>query len=140
MDVILSLPILIGLIVVALAFDFLNGLHDAANSIATIVSTRVLRPQYAVFWPRSSILWLSACSGHRTGCHRVLGVGAFDAFRNRSRLPHSAIRFGLSLFAWPRRQRCAKDHGYHCGIREVLDRLRGIEPPKPEPDDPDKLN
>ena len=44
------LPYLIGLIAVALAFDFLNGLHDAANSIATIVSTRVLRPQYAVFW------------------------------------------------------------------------------------------
>ena len=41
---------LIALIVVALAFDFLNGLHDAANSIATIVSTRVLKPQYAVFW------------------------------------------------------------------------------------------
>ena len=41
---------LVGLIAVALAFDFLNGLHDAANSIATIVSTRVLRPQYAVFW------------------------------------------------------------------------------------------
>jgi PiT family inorganic phosphate transporter len=38
------------LIVVALAFDFLNGLHDAANSIATIVSTRVLPPQYAVAW------------------------------------------------------------------------------------------
>src|SRR5512132_1733994 len=50
MDVILSLPVLIGLIVVALAFDFLNGLHDAANSIATIVSTRVLRPHYAVGW------------------------------------------------------------------------------------------
>jgi inorganic phosphate transporter, PiT family len=45
-----ALPYLIGLIAVALAFDFLNGLHDAANSIATIVSTRVLRPQYAVFW------------------------------------------------------------------------------------------
>ena len=41
---------LIALIAVALLFDFLNGLHDAANSIATIVSTRVLRPQYAVFW------------------------------------------------------------------------------------------
>ncbi|PPD45362.1 MAG: anion permease [Methylocystis sp.] len=39
-----------GLIAVALVFDLLNGLHDAANSIATIVSTRVLRPQYAVFW------------------------------------------------------------------------------------------
>jgi PiT family inorganic phosphate transporter len=38
------------LIVVALAFDFLNGLHDAANSIATIVSTRVLPARYAVIW------------------------------------------------------------------------------------------
>src|SRR5580658_4390550 len=38
------------LVAVALAFDFLNGLHDAANSIATIVSTRVLRPRYAVAW------------------------------------------------------------------------------------------
>ena len=46
----LALPVLIGLIIVALAFDFLNGLHDAANSIATIVSTRVLRPRYAVMW------------------------------------------------------------------------------------------
>ena len=42
--------LLIGLIAVALTFDFLNGLHDAANSIATIVSTRVLSPRYAVFW------------------------------------------------------------------------------------------
>jgi PiT family inorganic phosphate transporter len=46
----LGLPILTGLIAVALLFDFLNGLHDAANSIATIVSTRGLRPQYAVAW------------------------------------------------------------------------------------------
>ena len=38
------------LVAVALAFDFLNGLHDAANSIATIVSTRVLKPIYAVGW------------------------------------------------------------------------------------------
>jgi PiT family inorganic phosphate transporter len=38
------------LIAVALAFDFLNGLHDAANSIATVVSTRVLKPHYAVAW------------------------------------------------------------------------------------------
>lgn len=50
MDAVLSLPVLTGLILVALAFDFLNGLHDAANSIATIVSTRVLRPRYAVMW------------------------------------------------------------------------------------------
>src|SRR6195952_5864239 len=44
-----SLPLIL-LIGLALAFDFLNGLHDAANSIATIVSTRVLSPRYAVFW------------------------------------------------------------------------------------------
>jgi len=50
MDTALALPVLVGLIGVALLFDFLNGLHDAANSIATIVSTRVLRPQFAVLW------------------------------------------------------------------------------------------
>lgn len=44
-----SLPLIL-LIGVALVFDFLNGLHDAANSIATIVSTRVLPARYAVFW------------------------------------------------------------------------------------------
>ena len=46
----IDFPFVVGLIAVALAFDFLNGLHDAANSIATIVSTRVLRPHYAVIW------------------------------------------------------------------------------------------
>jgi PiT family inorganic phosphate transporter len=40
--------LLVGLIVIALAFDFLNGLHDAANSIATVVSTRLLSPVWAV--------------------------------------------------------------------------------------------
>ncbi|MBN9241808.1 MAG: inorganic phosphate transporter [Mesorhizobium sp.] len=50
MEASLAFPLLVGLVAVALFFDFLNGLHDAANSIATIVSTRVLRPQYAVFW------------------------------------------------------------------------------------------
>ena len=44
------MTLLIVLIAVALFFDFLNGLHDAANSIATIVSTRVLAPRYAVIW------------------------------------------------------------------------------------------
>jgi PiT family inorganic phosphate transporter len=44
----LSLGIVIGLVIVALAFDFLNGFHDAANSIATVVSTRVLKPYQAV--------------------------------------------------------------------------------------------
>src|SRR5579885_388693 len=46
----LALPLLLALIAIALAFDFLNGMNDAANSIATVVSTRVLRPHYAVIW------------------------------------------------------------------------------------------
>jgi PiT family inorganic phosphate transporter len=44
----LALPLLVGLIAIALAFDFLNGLHDAANSIATVVATRLLTPAKAV--------------------------------------------------------------------------------------------
>jgi len=50
MDVALGYPALVALIAIALVFDMLNGLHDAANSIATVVSTRVLAPQYAVAW------------------------------------------------------------------------------------------
>src|SRR3954462_8674203 len=48
MDAGLSLPLLVALIAVALAFDFLNGMNDAANAIATVVSTRVMRPHHAV--------------------------------------------------------------------------------------------
>lgn len=46
----IALPLLVGLVLIALAFDFLNGLHDAANSIATIVATKVLTPPQAVAW------------------------------------------------------------------------------------------
>ena len=44
----MSFEVLVFMVVVALAFDFMNGFHDAANAIATVVSTRVLRPQWAV--------------------------------------------------------------------------------------------
>src|SRR2546428_13879081 len=43
-------PLVLVLILVAVAFDFINGFHDAANSIATVVSTRVLTPRIAVYW------------------------------------------------------------------------------------------
>jgi PiT family inorganic phosphate transporter len=48
----LTIPLatLVLLVVIALVFDFMNGFHDAANSIATVVSTGVLRPHYAVAW------------------------------------------------------------------------------------------
>ncbi len=46
----ISLSVVLVLVLLALAFDFMNGFHDAANSIATIVSTRVLKPHQAVLW------------------------------------------------------------------------------------------
>ena len=46
----MELTIVVLIVVVALAFDFINGFHDAANSIATVVSTRVLSPKFAVIW------------------------------------------------------------------------------------------
>src|SRR5436189_2556485 len=46
----IGIEVLVLLVALALAFDFMNGFHDAANSIATVVSTRVLRPQWAVAW------------------------------------------------------------------------------------------
>jgi PiT family inorganic phosphate transporter len=46
----LTITIVVGLVAVALVFDFINGFHDAANSIATVVSTRVLSPIVAVVW------------------------------------------------------------------------------------------
>ena len=44
----MTIGVLVFLVVLAVAFDFMNGLHDAANSIATVVSTGVLRPHHAV--------------------------------------------------------------------------------------------
>jgi inorganic phosphate transporter, PiT family len=73
----LSLPLLIALIVVALGFDFLNGLHDTANSIATLVSTRMLRPRYAVVWAA----FFNFIAFLFFGVHvaRTIGVGIISA-------------------------------------------------------------
>ena len=60
--------LIVVLIAVALVFDFLNGLHDAANSIATIVSTRVLSPRYAVAW--AAFFNFIAFPGVRPACRR----------------------------------------------------------------------
>ncbi|HEY0914271.1 MAG TPA: inorganic phosphate transporter [Solimonas sp.] len=49
----MTLEIVILLVIMALLFDFMNGFHDAANSIATVVSTGVLKPQWAVLWAAS---------------------------------------------------------------------------------------
>ena len=71
------MPILVGLIAVALLFDFLNGLHDAANSIATVVATRVLRPQIAVMWAAFFNFIAFAVFGLHVA--QTVGTGIVDA-------------------------------------------------------------
>jgi inorganic phosphate transporter, PiT family len=73
----LAFPLLVALIAVALLFDFLNGLHDAANSIATIVSTRVLRPHYAVIW--AAFFNFIAFLVFGTHVAQTIGKGIVDA-------------------------------------------------------------
>jgi inorganic phosphate transporter, PiT family len=100
MNAVLTLPVLIGLIAVALAFDFLNGLHDAANSIATIVSTRVLRPQYAVAWAA----FFNFIAFLFFGLHvaNTLGTGIIDAHAIDARLVFGALMGAIlwNLITW----------------------------------------
>src|SRR5438270_8420949 len=72
----LAPPALVGLILLALAFDFLNGLHDAANSLATVGSTRVLRPLTAVFWAAFFNFVALAVFGLHVA--QTLGTGIID--------------------------------------------------------------
>ena len=64
------------IILVALAFDFTNGMHDAANSIATIVSTRVLTPRRAVVW--AAFFNFVAFLVFGTAVARTIGSGLID--------------------------------------------------------------
>ena len=70
------LPIVVVLIFVALTFDFINGFHDAANSIATVVSTRVLSPGKAVAW--AAFFNFVAAFGFGTAVATTIGKGMID--------------------------------------------------------------
>tara|TARA_B100000315_G_C14490399_1_gene547312 strand:- start:134 stop:1126 length:993 start_codon:yes stop_codon:yes gene_type:complete len=71
------LELVIIIVAVALLFDFLNGLNDAANSIATIVSTRVLKPRTAVLW---AAWWnFAAAFGFGVSIATTIGKGIVDA-------------------------------------------------------------
>ncbi|MQA30829.1 MAG: inorganic phosphate transporter [Luteitalea sp.] len=70
------LYIVVGLILVALIFDYINGFHDAANSIATVVSTRVLSPGKAVLW--AAFFNFIAAFLFGTAVARTVGVGMID--------------------------------------------------------------
>ena len=71
------------IILVALAFDFVNGFHDAANSIATVVSTRVLTPRLAVAW---AAVWnFVAFLIFGTAVAKTVGAGTIDIGRLATR-------------------------------------------------------
>ena len=71
-----SLAIVIGVITVALVFDYINGFHDAANSIATVVSTRVLTPLQAVVW--AAFFNFAAAFTFGTAVAKTIGKGMID--------------------------------------------------------------
>ena len=66
----------VGLIIVALIFDYINGFHDAANSIATVVSTRVLSPGKAVIW--AAVFNFIAAFTFGTAVAKTVGSGLVD--------------------------------------------------------------
>src|SRR5438477_1602126 len=66
----------IALIAVALTFDYINGFHDAANSIATVVSTRVLSPGQAVIW--AAVFNFIAAFTFGVGVAKTVGSGMID--------------------------------------------------------------
>jgi inorganic phosphate transporter, PiT family len=96
----LSFTLLLFIIFVALVFDFLNGFHDAANSIATVVSTRVLSPQKAVMW--AAFFNFIAAFVMGTSVAKTMGKGMIDL----SVVTHEVILAGLigaitwNLFTW----------------------------------------
>src|SRR4030081_473234 len=65
-----------GIILIALVFDYINGFHDAANSVATIVATRVLTPGQAVIW--AAVFNFVAAFAFGTGAAKMVGKGMVD--------------------------------------------------------------
>lgn len=79
--------LIITIIFVALIFDYINGFHDAANSVATIVATKVMKPIYAVGWA-AFFNFVAAFAGS-TGVAHTIGKGVIDV----KKLPHHAIPY-----------------------------------------------
>jgi len=96
----LTVAFVILIIAVALAFDFTNGMHDAANSIATIVSTRVLTPKQAVVW--AAFFNFVAFLIFGTGVAHTIGTGLIDIKVVTPLVILAALlgAIGWNLFTW----------------------------------------
>ncbi|MBE0711246.1 MAG: inorganic phosphate transporter [Candidatus Aminicenantes bacterium] len=88
------------IILVALAFDFTNGMHDAANSIATVVSTRVLTPRQAVIW--AAFFNFVAFLIFGTGVAHTIGAGMIDISIVTPQVIFAALlgAIGWNIFTW----------------------------------------
>jgi PiT family inorganic phosphate transporter len=95
-----TLLVVLGLIAVALIFDYINGFHDAANSIATIVSTRVLTPGQAVIW--AAAFNFLAAFGFGTAVAKTVGAGMVDLSVVTSAVIFSGLMGAIiwDLFTW----------------------------------------
>ena len=94
----MHIPFGVGLIIVlALLFDFLNGMHDAANSIATVVSTRVLSPRQAVVW--AAFFNFAAAFGLGVHVANTIGKGLVDPSVIDNHVLVGAL-VGASLWNW----------------------------------------
>ncbi|HOI44962.1 MAG TPA: inorganic phosphate transporter, partial [Candidatus Aminicenantes bacterium] len=96
----LSLAFVIFIILIALAFDFTNGMHDAANSIATVVSTRVLTPRQAVVW--AAFFNFVAFLIFGTGVAHTIGKGMIDISVVTPFVVFTALlgAIGWNMFTW----------------------------------------
>src|SRR5207247_10434778 len=92
--------IAVGLIPMALTFDFLNGFHDAANSIATVVSTRVLSPGQAVLW--AAFFNFVAAFGFGVGVAKTIGAGMIDIKSVDSKVIFAGLvgAIGWNIITW----------------------------------------
>src|SRR5258707_224622 len=90
-----TLLLLIITVLTALIFDFLNGFHDAANSIATVVSTRVLSPGQAVIW--AAFFNFVAAFGFGVGVAKTIGAGMVDINAVDSKVIFAGL---LGAIAW----------------------------------------
>jgi PiT family inorganic phosphate transporter len=97
----LAFPLLAGLVLLALAFDYLNGLHDAANSIATVVATKLLGPvqavAFAAFFNFSAyFLTLAYPELHKVA--DTIGKGLIDKDLVTPAVVFGALFYGLTTF------------------------------------------
>ncbi|MBV6431379.1 MAG: hypothetical protein IANPNBLG_01509 [Bryobacteraceae bacterium] len=90
-----TLFLVVVIVVIALIFDFINGFHDAANSVATIVATRVLTPFQAVLW--AAFFNFSAAMFTGTGVASTVGSGMVDL---RMVTPYVILAGLLGAIAW----------------------------------------